>query len=238
MPWIDHKNIILLLLPTIARRFSYRFLWNPKKSLAIVSSFSIIITSLVCNRLSLSLSLSSLEFARPARETRSSPPPFPHFSRNFLLEYNSTRVALLNLESPFLEHCKHPISYLEIGFAIETERDPPLPTPILRGECEGKLRIPGDLGVDGSKNDGNELTFCQDARWSLSNRILWYIVTPRSFAIFILWRIKYIWTPWKVDFIGCLNMAVVIAFLQVSMKKLKFLFCSLTPFTIYTIFEI
>lgn len=113
---------------------------------------SIIITSrrpLVCNRLSLSL---SLEFARPARETRSSPPPFPPISRVIsssstiaLESHCSTSILQSNLPplpSPFLEHCKHPISYLEIGFAIETERDPPPLFP--EGNMRGNWESPGN----------------------------------------------------------------------------------------------
>lgn len=155
-----------------------------KKSRDRLFLLSIIITSrrpLVCNRLSLSLSLSRLNSLGPlAKLGRAHHPSSssPHFSRNFLLEYNSTRVALLNLDPP-VESAPPP---LPVPWALQTpnllfrnrirDRDGTRSSSsIPRGGYEGKLRIPGESSASiGVRTNGNELTFCQDARWSLSNR--------------------------------------------------------------------
>lgn len=138
---------------------------------------SIIITSrrpLVCNRLSLSL---SLEFARPARETRSSPPPFPPISR--VISSSSTIALESHCSTSILQSNLPP---LPVPWALQTpnllfrnrirDRDGTRSSSsIPRGGYEGKLRIPGESSASiGVRTNGNELTFCQDARWSLSNR--------------------------------------------------------------------
>lgn len=154
-----------------------------KKSRDRLFLLSIIITSrrpLVCNRLSLSLSL-SLARIRSARSRNSveptTLPPPPPISR--VISSSST----IALES----HCSTSIlqsnlSPLPVPWALQTpnllfrnrirDRDGTRSSSsIPRGEYEGKLRIPGESSASiGVRTNGNELTFCQDARWSLSNR--------------------------------------------------------------------
>lgn len=154
-----------------------------KKSRDRLFLLSIIITSrrpLVCNRLSLSLSL-SLARIRSARSRNSveptTLPPPPPISR--VISSSST----IALES----HCSTSIlqsnlSPLPVPWALQTpnllfrnrirDRDGTRSSSsIPRGGYEGKLRIPGESSASiGVRTNGNELTFCQDARWSLSNR--------------------------------------------------------------------
>lgn len=154
-----------------------------KKSRDRLFLLSIIITSrrpLVCNRLSLSLSL-SLARIRSARSRNSveptTLPPPPPISR--VISSSSTIALESHCSTSILQSNLPP---LPVPWALQTpnllfrnrirDRDGTRSSSsIPRGEYEGKLRIPGESSASiGVRTNGNELTFCQDARWSLSNR--------------------------------------------------------------------
>lgn len=154
-----------------------------KKSRDRLFLLSIIITSrrpLVCNRLSLSLSL-SLARIRSARSRNSveptTLPPPPPISR--VISSSSTIALESHCSTSILQSNLPP---LPVPWALQTpnllfrnrirDRDGTRSSSsIPRGGYEGKLRIPGESSASiGVRTNGNELTFCQDARWSLSNR--------------------------------------------------------------------
>lgn len=182
MPWIDDKNIIYFFYyQQLHVVFPYRFLWNPKKRVSRSSLPSLhhhYVATSACLQQTLPLSLARIRSARSRNsvEPTTLPPP-PPISR--VISSSSTIALESHCSTSILQSNLPP---LPVPWALQTpnllfrnrirDRDGTRSSSsIPRGGYEGKLRIPGESSASiGVRTNGNELTFCQDARWSLSNR--------------------------------------------------------------------